>query len=1151
VADDFVQRGKELILRKQFPEAVRVCRLGLLARPSQVEGRLLLGTALLSLGRYDEVLAEMRVALQLDRESVLGHVLKGEALLRKGDARQAVEVLMRALEIDGGNLMARALLEEARGQLPVERARPDDPTRLIGPEPFAEAAETRLYPAHAERKDAGATVDAGEDDATIQTEQHAPEEPFDEGPAAVQPVKAFPGGSGTVAPAGGGTSAPPVAPSRTTGPLAAVASAPVLAPPVVPATPPPALPRVEATAPLSRQQAASASMRVKQALPGLASRSTPPASPSSSSSPSRASSSSPTTVAAEASRSRLEPPLAAPRTPSSPLPAAVPTDKLPARKRAPAFVGGATATEAVRAPGRRTGWWLFPFVLACLLVVAGGVAGGIYLRNLRLARQEREVRAQAERAAAVQTVRGYRQAEAIYQKLLDQRDDAAVRDALLRLRAARAAELGVPGPELSGSPDGAASADQEAAWVYQALAAGDAAAALERAKRFAARHPGDRDAGYLVGRALALSDGPDALAEAAQALARAASTPLGAVALGDVEARRGRWDEALGRYADARKLVADHPAAVVAAARAQAAAGKLPAGTEPDVTLAGLAAQAHRDPETVDLSPAQAREVTLTLAEVKLARGDTAAARQLLEELGKPGDRDPAIARRDLRFGAALVHGLARVGDPEGARAEAEAWAAATPSGRPRLWLAELDLAAGRLDAAQAELTQAGGAALGVDGALVGGELGLRAHDPARAARALDVALALGPDPRLVTLRAEADLAMGNAAEAAKRLAPLWPEGRSAPVGVRLGEALLASGDRTQAATVLGEVLRDLDAARSPQLAGRAHVALARLAQSDGRFDDAEREYAAALAAVPDDVTARLEQALARWDRGQATGARTALDALAASPAGARDARVLLAAARLRLATGDRAGAGKLLDSAARLEASPAALVARERGRLALASGRVPEAVRELAAALSGMPDDVEARLLHLDALLARGSEIKEARAAAAEIEKRFPGTAEAFVAKGKLYLAVDRTPRPALAALLEARKKRVIAGAPPRVLAEAALDLGRAHDASGDLDAALADYGEAAKLDPGNAEASHQRGRALLVKKQFAAASQALTQALKDDPQLADAWFLLGEAELAQKKRATARSALEAYLRLAPRGDNAAGARQRLKRLR
>ena len=51
---DFVSRGQALVAAGQFQEAVKVCRLGLLGRPTTVEGRVVLGQALLALKRWRE-----------------------------------------------------------------------------------------------------------------------------------------------------------------------------------------------------------------------------------------------------------------------------------------------------------------------------------------------------------------------------------------------------------------------------------------------------------------------------------------------------------------------------------------------------------------------------------------------------------------------------------------------------------------------------------------------------------------------------------------------------------------------------------------------------------------------------------------------------------------------------------------------------------------------------------------------------------------------------------------------------------------------------------------------------------------------------------------------------------------------------------------
>ncbi len=110
---DFVNRGQALVTAGQYQEAVKVCRLGLLGRPTAVEGRIVLGQALLALKRYDEVLAEMRVALELDHHSASALALKGEALLRKGDDQGAIEVFRRAHAAAPTDPRIAALLAEA------------------------------------------------------------------------------------------------------------------------------------------------------------------------------------------------------------------------------------------------------------------------------------------------------------------------------------------------------------------------------------------------------------------------------------------------------------------------------------------------------------------------------------------------------------------------------------------------------------------------------------------------------------------------------------------------------------------------------------------------------------------------------------------------------------------------------------------------------------------------------------------------------------------------------------------------------------------------------------------------------------------------------------------------------------------------------
>jgi hypothetical protein len=150
---DFVTRGQALVSSGQFQEAVKVCRLGLLGRPTTVEGRVVLGQALLALKRYDEVLAEMRVALELDHGSNPALVLKGEALLRKGDGHGAWEALGPLRDRGVADARVASLLAEAErlvarlppgktGHAAVGRVAPD-------PDAFAAEPGTRNYPAQA------------------------------------------------------------------------------------------------------------------------------------------------------------------------------------------------------------------------------------------------------------------------------------------------------------------------------------------------------------------------------------------------------------------------------------------------------------------------------------------------------------------------------------------------------------------------------------------------------------------------------------------------------------------------------------------------------------------------------------------------------------------------------------------------------------------------------------------------------------------------------------------------------------------------------------------------------------------------------------------------------------------------------------------
>ena len=151
---EFVKEGKVLVMQHQFNDAVRICRVGLLGDPSCVDGRLVLGMALIALGRHDEVIAEMRVALDQAPQLSLAHLLRGEALARRGDLTQAQEALSSCLRLEPTNSKARALLSALDDS-------GDTAEPLTGP-------STQLYPSEAAQAVSSTTdVDGAENAAAL------------------------------------------------------------------------------------------------------------------------------------------------------------------------------------------------------------------------------------------------------------------------------------------------------------------------------------------------------------------------------------------------------------------------------------------------------------------------------------------------------------------------------------------------------------------------------------------------------------------------------------------------------------------------------------------------------------------------------------------------------------------------------------------------------------------------------------------------------------------------------------------------------------------------------------------------------------------------------------------------------------------------
>lgn len=1161
----FVQRGQALVDRGQYQDAVKVCRLGLLASPTEVAGRLVLATALCALRRYDEVLAEMRVALDLEPDNPRAHVLKATALLRKGDALQAREVAERARTLDPSNAEAAALVRECNAALGASGKPRRAATAGLADDGVDEF--TKHYPAAAGPVQPPAPPDSlavGDRTGTIELDVEAEGvevRPSDDA-LAVGDTSAVELDTGDVELLSDSAVAPvPADDRRRAEPDQTADYRRPAAPPARPTRP--ETPRA------GRRPPPAADLAAGDALDALF-----PEEPSGVSSVSL--DEAPAARAAEPPRDRHA---GAAREPafvpsgtipslahSAPRPVAQPAAAAPQRsrtedmrviraglgladaaserkrkKRARNQMRAAARSRAKALHGRsKSIFWLYGLV--AVAVIAGAVFAGFRVREARLRRQLHRAVREAARLAEPDTYRAHWLAARAYEAIRETRDDPAVRAAHAREEAVLAADYGEPlarADALLATLGDDRSEDALAARGLVALARGDVAGARAAADAIARAYPNSPWAGYLRGRAALADDDPTAAAAALREALALRPWPAGYVALGIAEAAAGRYAEALAAFDAALAQSPGHPAARIERVRAAVAMGQLDGAAAMETALTELRQDGKTPVERqrIGVAPRQAAWAALALAELALARGDRGAAGKHLEAAAAARPED------DWRFIDALARAYLRAGDVEAARTELAAAAKRWP-GRAgvRVRLAEVALAAGNPEEALSALDGVADIDRRPDALAVRGRARLALERIDEAVADLDAALAAQPGLREAQIaRAEVDLFRGDAGGAVRRLQPLYDAAPTTDLAVVYASALRRSGERERARAVL-------DRAIAAGAGAAVYVELARLERDEGRFDAARRAFARAIEADPNGIEARLEAADLAIDVGDVAGAREALDALAAQAA--TDGRVLVAAARAHMLAGDDDGAAKLLDRAAALATSPKGLLSRERGRLALRRGRPKEAVAALTEAARLRPDDPETRLLAIDAYLAAG-DAKGADAALADVLKRFANQPVADLALGRVHLFNDRL-RDAMVALANARKSLSEAKAAPRWRAEADLWLGRAHYVGDDLRAARDALLAAVRRYPASADAFLMLGKVEQERGKDKAAAKAYARAVALDPAgRPEAWFLLGETSAALRDRKRAREAFERYLQLAPDGDFAAEAKEALAGLR
>ncbi|HUQ05183.1 MAG TPA: tetratricopeptide repeat protein [Kofleriaceae bacterium] len=1257
---DFVSRGQDLVLGGQYQEAVKVCRLGLLARPTDVSGRLVLGQALLALRRYDEVLAEMRVAVELDARNGGAHQLKGEALLRKGDAFAAVDALERAHELAPGDPAIASLLAEARLAIAADGARTTGPA--VGD--YGDSL-TKHYPAH-RGGDAAGTGASGSltrpiSGAALRSGRTPPPEELaigdrsgtveladvdleedDDDDVAEPPVSAAAGGKkGTnTSPIGEDDmldveeestgdvfgqkptmdlfTRRPVKKSSQKGPVAVWGSdessegdtqakprmpqpsprLPVPAPPTTgeqPTVPKPILPAAPPHPPKPNamellfpedepvrpnpQLAAMAPGPLADAAPSRAPAGLPSMPPGATGTP-------PGAVPRAAPQAQTMVPMnVAAMRPTASMPAAPPPppEPTPAQRADLALIrAGLTdptgvpvpppgapmpmpppprppgwnirpETELVRpgsAPlpqlrGRRP-WMIAVWALITVVIIGGGVFAGFWIRELRLDKRISEARELARGDARADTWTGWRSARDRFAGVNRVRPDAGHRAALARSQAQLAADYhdDVEGARAAVKALGEQTGkDAALARAWLAIVDGDPSEA--RTAATAAGPADDADVSLVMARAALVEARWDDAAASAKVAAEQDPRPSAWLALCEAEMARKLWAEAEKACAKVDELASKelgravtHPGATIARARVRARSGaarqdtaKLVAELEALVTESGKPAAE----QPLGVSPAQAAWAQLALAEVQLAVGDSIAVRRALERAQG--------ARIDSRpFLEAEAAALLALGDIAAARAAAERgltrWSASAPL---TIVAARARLAAGDVAGAGAVLGGLTGAATSTMDALVArAALAHALGDLDGAERDLDAALARSADfEEAIVARAEIDLERGDARAALARIEPRYGPQASAPVAI-----VFASAKR---------VTRQFDAARAAltkfkdgpagPLAGMAWLELARVERDAGELTAARAAYGQAAGMLPSSRAVRLESAVLLVDDGDAAGGRDALVRLATDAKD--DGAVQVEVARAQTLTGELDAAKASLDLAEQAGAARSR-VARERGRLALRKRDVAAAVSGLEAAAKGAPDDLEIRLLLMDAYVIGGN-TTGAQTVADELTRLFPGRPETHLARGRLELSGGR-PAEAQKQFLKARD--LLAKAPRRQRADAGYWLALAAYIGDDLAKAKSLLLETTTTDPYHADAWSTFATVLAELGDYGGAAQAAEKTIKLDPDNVDAYFVLGEALALTRRTKEAKKPLEEYLRRAgPDGERVEDARALLKR--
>ncbi len=1152
MAAEFVQRGRTFVEQGQLQDAVRVCRLGLLGNPNEIEGRLVLGSALLALSRFDEVLAEMGSALLLQPRNPSALALKGDALLRKGDPQQSIEFLRKAAEASPGDpyvegLQAEAEAAIAAGFKPSETMEldPEDDGISLIEEP------TILSPEFI----TGSEIELLDEDLVMEEVSGPFERPTEVAPEPMM-MDVSPLQNGLPRPSHLGMEAPLNLDDEEVG-------EPFL--PDVPQAQESALPSFDYAEEVERSSFSSQNYSVIESEEPVR-----PGRPATIGTLFPSDEEEMPTLAKNAALpdpDEVRPAFLNPPVPSSrPSPSArisSPPISLPPVSQGNAggrsntadmdLIRGAAESEKVSrqqarsqkrtAAKKKSRFPIYAWVAIGGIALAGGGYGGGQIRELRLQKQVETLQIKARKYSQSGTYLGASQARDLYYRIAKEVPTDATLAALARSQAGLVAEFGENPADavttLSKVGDRTL-LDALVSDTYLSIASGDQALTLKSAKTISENYSEDPIGYYLLGWAQLSADEADEATTAINKAIERGASPLAFVILARAEALRGRFSEALEAIGKATQMAPKHPGAIIWQARILLESGSLPDNpSDPDDLLAAFAVAA-RNPKNSQhsLSRAQGAWAGLVLTQIKLERGDMPAAKKALAEarIGHP---------KDWMFSEMLLHVLLRLGDLDSAKAEAEDAASAWPTlDMPKIISAQVSMRQGRPDEAMKIIADIKSVDSSAPALTIRGQILLAQGEVENAATDLDKALSLRPqfvDAGIA--RAKVDILRGNARAAISRLEPMYDATATTELAVAYATALRVGGKKDFARTILSPIIEE-----SPTIA--ALLELAALERSEGRLDEAARVLESAIALNSNSEEARLGAALLEMDEGKILEARKELEALLDS--GTTNGVVLLETARVKIMTGDIAGAKAILNRPAAKAGWLNWRVARTNGRIFLTTQKPVEAVSELQRAQSLRPNDHETRLLLMEAYF----EFRNKRGSASalkDIKKSFGESTTFAIAQGIHFLLNEKT-ADALEALFRAKALQEKSNASNLERSRVAYWIGRSYEASVDSVRAKKWLQTAANLNLAQSDAYYWLGQVQYMEQQTKGMVASYEKAVAINPGRNPlAWYFLGTHYASLKRKPAAVIALENFLKYYPdeTGDFVTEAKKLLAEIR